>query len=112
MNANLMNVRTNGECDAFKQARFEQRERDIDFINSCVTTPILKRVALCAEGMNLDWMVVTKNNPEHTIRYLDGTVGSGSIKDYWPIANDEQAMALAKEFKLTVDFHGLTAAVT
>lgn len=54
----------------------------------------LEIVRACAEAMGLDVVEVPNNAPEHTIRFR--YTPASNLRDYWPITDDEQAMALGK----------------
>lgn len=58
----------------------------------------LEMVRLCAEAVDIGCFEVSKNAPEHTIRL------NGTQRNYWPLKNDEQAMALVKRLCLRVEF--------
>lgn len=53
----------------------------------------------CVEALDLGCYEVSCNRPEHTIR-LNGS--HSPENQYWPLANDAQAMALVKELGLEI----------
>lgn len=55
----------------------------------------LEMTKLCAEAMELEYVLVDKNKPRHTLRVRG--------MDYWPLENDAQAMALVKMFPMTIE---------
>ena len=58
----------------------------------------LETVRLCAEAIDIGCFEVSLNVPESTIRL------NGTQKNYWPLKDDVQAMALVKGLCLRVEF--------
>ena len=65
----------------------------------------VEMVELCAEAMGYEYVVVSNNTPQHTIRRRFKV---GVNESYYPLTDDADAMALVKRFMLVVDaFSGI-----
>lgn len=61
---------------------------------------IVRSAALCAQAMGLEYRLVDRNEPCHTVRLRNDLA---SPVQYYPIEHDGQAMALVKRFMLKID---------
>ncbi|EKD89732.1 MAG: hypothetical protein ACD_33C00002G0024 [uncultured bacterium] len=86
---------------------------DVDIIDyEFLKLTELDKVRLCAQAMEYDFYEVSLNDPRHTLR-IKYKVGDKLFNynndSYWPFTYDIQALALAKHFKLIVDYTSCTA---